>query len=87
MFCNFDDDFLKNHELENRSFFIMQIVTIGRQAYCKVENKVSCAHLFSPKKGPSKFQVALQSLYFCMQLNGTKAIGQFSWLMHILDQK
>ena len=28
MFCNFDDDFLKNHALENCSFFIMQIGTI-----------------------------------------------------------
>ena len=37
--------------------------------------------------GPSKFQMAHQNLDFCMQMNGTWAIGPFSWHIHIVDQK
>ena len=53
---------------------------------CKVDIKISCAHHFF-LNDPSKFQMANHNLEFCMQMNGTWAIGPFSGPIHILDQK
>ena len=47
---------------------------------CKVDIKVSWDHHFF-------FKMAHQNLDFCMQMNGTWAIGPLSLPIHILDQK